>query len=430
MNRWPLTGRRAGAAGAAVGASLGVLAAGVAAGLTVKRVALGHTRLGGDPESGEPLGELRGDVHPVTTADGVPLHVEVDEIADHADHADFAIATDAPSGPLPGGLCSPGDTPADRYAGNAPTADEQSPAVRVGKPAYADPPGCAAAPASPRADVTVVFSHAYALHLDSWHYQRKALRGAARLVFYDQRGHGRSGRGSPASATIDQLGADLEGVIDAVVPDGQLLLVGHSMGGMSVMALAERRPELFRDRVVGVALLGTSPAKVAEVTLGAPAYTAKVLRRAAPGFVAALGRQHRVVERGRRLSSDLGFLLTKRYSFASDVAPSLVEFTARMLESTPVDVVAEFFPTFTSHDKLGALPALHGVETLVLVGDKDLITPADHSRELVRALPSADLVVLERTGHMLILERYAEVNQHLLALLHRARRAVDASRVG
>lgn len=374
MSRWPVTARGAGVVGAAVGVSVGVLAAGVAAGLTVKRVALGRTRLGGDPEADEPLGELRGEVHPVTADDGVPLHVEVDEIADFARRS-----------------------------------------AATGETSYAD--------------VTVVLSHAYALNLDSWHYQRKALRGAARLVLYDQRGHGRSGRGSPASATIDQLGADLERVIDAVAPDQPLLLVGHSMGGMSVMALAERRPDLFRDRVVGIALLGTSPAKVAEVTLGAPAYTAKVLRRAAPGFVAALGRQHRVVERGRRLSSDLGFLLTKRYSFASDVPPSLVEFTARMLESTPVDVVAEFFPTFTSHDKLGALPALHGVETLVLVGDKDLITPADHSRELVRALPGADLVVLERTGHMLILERHAEANRHLLKLLRRARRALDEARV-
>jgi len=375
VSRWAVTARGAGIAGAAVGASIGVLAAGVAAGLTVKRAAVGRTRLGGDdPEAGEPLGELRGGAHLVTADDGVPLHVEVDEVADFARRS---TAT--------------GETP---YA-----------------------------------DVTVVFSHAYALNLDSWHYQRKALRGAARLVLYDQRGHGRSGRGSPASATIDQLGADLERVIDEVAPDQPLLLVGHSMGGMAVMALAERQPDLFRDRVVGIALLGTSSAKVAEVTLGAPAYTAKVLRRAAPGFVAALGRQHRVVERGRRLSSDLGFLLTKRYSFASDVPPSLVEFTARMLESTPVDVVAEFFPTFTSHDKLGALPALHGVETLVLVGDKDLITPADHSRELVRALPGADLVVLERTGHMLILERYAEVNRHLLKLLRRARRAADRPRV-
>jgi pimeloyl-ACP methyl ester carboxylesterase len=365
-----VVGRRAGV----VGAALGVLAGGAAAGVAVKKVATGRLRLSGDPEADEPLGELRGEAYEVTADDGVPLHVEVDEISDFA----------------------------------GPNAASQ--------PAYAD--------------ITVVFSHAYALNLDAWHYQRKALRGEARLVLYDLRGHGRSGRGAPASATIDQLGADLERVIETVAAEGPLLLVGHSLGGMSVMALAERRPELFRDRVVGVALLGTSPGKLADVTWGAPAYSAKVLRRAAPGLVAALGRQHRIIERGRRLGRDVAFLLTKRYSFASDVSPSLVDFTARLLESTPVDVVAEFFPTFTSHDKLGALEALHGVETLVLVGDKDLITPADHSRELVRALPGAELVVLERTGHMLLLERYAEVNRHLRHLLGRASRAVDAARVG
>src|SRR4051794_6624371 len=41
---------------------------------------------------------------------------------------------------------------------------------------------------------TIVFCHGYALNLDSFHYQRQALRGKARLVFFDQRSHGRSAR--------------------------------------------------------------------------------------------------------------------------------------------------------------------------------------------------------------------------------------------
>ena len=58
--------------------------------------------------------------------------------------------------------------------------------------------------------------------------------------------------------TIDQLGRDLKAVIDAAAPEGPLVLVGHSMGGMTVMALADQYPELIRDRVVGVAFVGTS----------------------------------------------------------------------------------------------------------------------------------------------------------------------------
>ena len=94
--------------------------------------------------------------------------------------------------------------------------------------------------------------HGYALNLDSWHFQRRDLRDVARLVLWDQRSHGRSGRSTVPHATLEQTGRDLGDVIDEVAPDGPLVLVGHSMGGMTIMSLAEQRPELFRDRVVGV----------------------------------------------------------------------------------------------------------------------------------------------------------------------------------
>ena len=66
--------------------------------------------------------------------------------------------------------------------------------------------------------MTVVFCHGLALNQDSWHYQRRDLadlaEDGARLVFWDQRGHGRSGRGDAEHATIDQLGRDLRAVLD------------------------------------------------------------------------------------------------------------------------------------------------------------------------------------------------------------------------
>jgi tetratricopeptide (TPR) repeat protein len=133
-----------------------------------------------------------------------------------------------------------------------------------------------------------------------------------------------------------------------------------------------------------VALLCTSPGKLAEVTLGVPAALGRVARRVAPGVVSSLSRRPTLVERGRRMGSDISYVLTKRYSFArDDVAPSLVEFTAAMNAATPFEVVAEFFPAFDAHDKLAALPVLNGVETLILAGEGDLMTPADHSRGMV-----------------------------------------------
>ncbi|HSR21938.1 MAG TPA: alpha/beta hydrolase [Candidatus Eisenbacteria bacterium] len=275
--------------------------------------------------------------------------------------------------------------------------------------------------------VTVVFCHGLALDQGSWHYQRRDLADVGRLVFWDQRGHGRSGRGAPGNATIDQLGRDLRRVLEEAAPTGPIVLVGHSMGGMTVMALADQHPELFGERVIGVALVSTSPGRLAEVGLGVPAAAGRVLRRVAPRALAALNRRPDFVARGRKVGSDLSFVLTKRYGFDTDVPPSLVRFVAQMHEHTPLDVLAELFPAFDAHDKLDALRVLNGVETLIMCGEGDLLTPADHSREMVEHVPGAELVVLPEAGHMIMLEHYDVVTDHLRALVERALRAAAAA---
>jgi len=63
--------------------------------------------------------------------------------------------------------------------------------------------------------------------MDCWHFQRRDLGRLGRLVFYDQRSHGASGRSPREHSTIDQLGADLFAVLRTVAPDGPIVLVGH-----------------------------------------------------------------------------------------------------------------------------------------------------------------------------------------------------------
>ena len=99
----------------------------------------------------------------------------------------------------------------------------------------------------------------------------------------------------------------------------------------------------------------------------------------------------------------------------------LTGFVHRMLSATPIDVVAEFLPTLEEHDKTLALEAVGRVESLVLVGDADLLTPAEHSDEIVRHVPGAEMVIIPDSGHMVMLEKYPEVNQHLRELVGRVR---------
>ena len=233
-----------------------------------------------------------------------------------------------------------------------------------------------------------MFTHGFALNLDSWHFQRAALRGHYRLVFWDQRGHGRSATGPRGSSTIETIGHDLARVIDAVAPEGPLVLVGHSMGGMTIMSLAEHRPELFADRVVATAFIGTSAGGLAEVPWTRNRVVSQVVHRVAPGAVSTLARRPELVSRTRRLGSDLEEMLVRRYSFASPVPPSLVRFAADMIAATRIEVVADFLPTFDLHDAREALAALADTEVLILGGAQDSMTPSDHSDELAVLLPA------------------------------------------
>lgn len=273
---------------------------------------------------------------------------------------------------------------------------------------------------------TIVFLPGFCLHMDAWHFQREDLRRVVRCVFYDQRGHGRSGRGDRANATIEQLARDLHSVLDACVGDGQAILVGHSLGGMVLMAFADAYPKEFGDRVVGAALIATSPGKLAEMTFGLPAAVVRRLWKVSPPVVGLVSNRPALINRGIGADRDIGLWITKRLSFGrKDIEPEVAQFAGEVLNSTPLDVFGEFFPEFHRHDKEAALPTFRECQTLIVAGDKDVLTPPQHSRAMARQIPEAELAVVSDAGHLVLLERPDEVNAALRRLLERVRLAMQ-----
>lgn len=281
-------------------------------------------------------------------------------------------------------------------------------------------------PVNPSArDLTIVFCHGYALNHDSWHYQRKHFRGTARLVFYDQRSHGRSTRAAGDSHEIDQLGRDLAAVLEAVVPEGPVILVGHSMGGMSVMAYAEQHAAEIGTRIRGVALIATTAGSVRANSLGFPGPLGKVVQAWAPPIAQFLAEREHLVDGWS--DSDLGVLVTRLYSFGSPASDQAGRFVAEMLASTSLEVVADFLPALQAHDKHAMLPILQRAELLVIVGDADRLTPPELSEEIVAAVPGAEFAVLGDSGHMVMLERPDVVNELLAGLISRVRRDLQTT---
>jgi pimeloyl-ACP methyl ester carboxylesterase len=281
------------------------------------------------------------------------------------------------------------------------------------------------------APLTVVFVHGYTLNMRSFYFQRQGLQphfgGAVRMVFYDQRSHGRSEHSDPEHSTIDQLGLDLYNVLETLVPNGPIVLIGHSMGGMTVLALADSHPELFeaprrgRPRVVGVALISTSTGNLASVTLGLPALLARIRDPLMSLLLRGARRQANLVERGRAVGTDIAWMMTRRLSFGSaDVPAATVEFLTSMIASTRIEVIADFYPALMSHDKLSALPVLAETPVMIVCGDRDTLTPFEHSKEMAEALPKAELVEVPEAGHVALMEFPDIVNAALIRLVEGA----------
>lgn len=350
--------------------AVGVLAGAAVAGGAVQ--AARRRRIIARPGAGDEVefGTLRSDPIHVITEDGVSLHVEVDEYDGH-------------------------DAEGDRSGSHR------------GKPEAG----------SDAADLTVVFVHGYALNLDCWHFQRAGYRGLVRSVYYDQRSHGRSGRSPARNATIEQLAEDLLTVLDHVVPDGRVVLVGHSMGGMSIIALAESHPELFGDRVAGVGLVSTTAGGLSPQRILLPVLPKGMGGLMATRLIAALARGARAIDGVRRVGKDFAIVATDKFAFGGDVPGSYVAFVDSMLSGTPFEVLAEFFPGFDSLDKFATINAFERVPTTIICGTADKLTSVGHSRKMHKLLPDSRLVEFEGAGHMVILERHVEVNAALDDLL-------------
>jgi pimeloyl-ACP methyl ester carboxylesterase len=279
----------------------------------------------------------------------------------------------------------------------------------------------------PSDDFTLVFVHGYGLNLDCWHFQRQHFRGQLRQVFYDQRSHGRSGRSEAELCRIPQLADDLYQVLQEVVGDTPVIMIGHSMGGMTIMRLAQSRPELFGTQILGVALLCTSAGEIANHSpiRGIPGRT---FHRIAEPLMAGLNRIPELVAQGRRAGSDLGYVVTRRLAFGPDVPPSYVDFASEMLAEIPLEVVADYFPAFEEVDEFRALEVISTVPTVVVGGEDDVITPIEHTARIIDLLPKAEAIRVENCGHLGMIEKHETFNAALDWLIDRVRADLSGSR--
>lgn len=263
----------------------------------------------------------------------------------------------------------------------------------------------------------VVLVHGFTMTTDFWHEQIRALSNRLRIIVYDQPGHGRSTAPSGGVWSIDLLADALSAIVRETTTAGEVLLVGHSMGGMSILGFARRHPEVFEDRVGGLLLISTTAkAGLEDVAVG---YGIQALVRLRTHFERAAGmlgpRARRVAER-YRATSDLSFALAKAIGFEPFADPRHVDLAERLVLNTALDTVLELTPVLLGLDEDETLAAID-VPTVIAVGAKDRLTPAEHARHMAQVNPDVDLVEIPAIGHMAPLTAATTINALIVRLV-------------
>jgi pimeloyl-ACP methyl ester carboxylesterase len=261
----------------------------------------------------------------------------------------------------------------------------------------------------------LVFAHGFSLTQDAWHYQRRDLPERYRCVFYDQRGHGRSGRPRKHDYSLQALAGDLKAVLDWTGEE-RVVVVAHSMGGIATLQFAEQFPEELGNRVAGLVLVGstyvdTVRGMTAAVSAWGAAWAQRTLITGAFRF---MGQDPLRAQQLRRRGSDLGYLGTRLFGFGSNPSPSQVGFIDTTLSGTDVEVWAKVFPSLVDFDLSESLEAV-SVPALIVVGDKDRLTPPAAARYMADKIPGSRLLILEDAGHCAFLEEHEVLDAEIAA---------------
>jgi pimeloyl-ACP methyl ester carboxylesterase len=241
----------------------------------------------------------------------------------------------------------------------------------------------------------IVLCHGVTLSVRTWVKQLERLPELGFSVYaIDSRGHGDS-RSGDSGHSVANLALDLRTALERLdVRDA--VVVGHSMGGIAVQALAAHHPDVVQERVRGIVLLSTLARTV---------------------FTDAR-RLHRLIERHGHLLPDFGGLMARRnlglllarIGFGRDPQPSHVELVRQMIESCDPETTRGSTRALLGLDLVPDIGRIR-VPTLVICGSADLITPPAESRRLAATIPGARLEMMDGAGHMLMLERTDDLDR-------------------
>jgi pimeloyl-ACP methyl ester carboxylesterase len=246
-------------------------------------------------------------------------------------------------------------------------------------------------------EVTAVLLHGFCLNQNSWNCQVHRLRqrwgSRMRVITYDHRGHGQSGAAPSHTYRVPTLAEDLNSVLAALHVSTPLVVIGHSMGGMTALTFAGRPAADQSVPPHGLVLVATAAGRLTERGIGRLLAIPAV--RALPALLGHVP-DHLL----RALATPVCTELARRRGCAPTARDTLAAAAASAMASTPLATAVGFLAALRDYDAYPVLAAITA-RTIIVSGGADALTPQSHAEDLAAGIAGAVHVHLRGAGHML-----------------------------
>ncbi len=226
-----------------------------------------------------------------------------------------------------------------------------------------------------------------------------------RVIVWDLAGLGASKAPNNKNFSLEKLASDLEAVLQ-LTGKRPTLLVGHSIGGMTILTFCRLFPSILRERVKGIVLTCTTPTDPVRTTSGASILVPLEKPVLYPLMYLTIALSPLV-----RLMNILSYqngtahLMNKFQSFGGSEGWQQIDFAARFQLVASPAVLARGMIGMMNYSELLTLPMID-VPVLVVAGQNDSTTKPQASSLMATRIPGAQLVVLAPAKHLGLIEKH------------------------
>lgn len=260
----------------------------------------------------------------------------------------------------------------------------------------------------PKEAQPVIMIHGWSSDSTQWYYFKKHLSPSYRLILIDLPGLGKSGKPENKDYSLAKFARDLDAVIDLAGVKKPILL-GHSIGGMTILTYCKLFSSKLHQRVAGLVLVHTTYTNPVRTSILSGLLTAlqKPVLTPMAHLMIAFAPLLQVMNWMKYFNGSM-HINNHITGFGGTETRGQLNLASFLTTISPVDVVARGTLAMFDYEATAVLPTIR-IPVLVIAANKDKLTKKEASEYMAGQIPQAELVILQPCGHMGPTERNAEM---------------------